>query len=567
MARNSKDKYIGIRKYILTSMILIPFIPFIVILGIGYFYFTTSLTSSSTASMRRIVDDHKQMIESFLMERKADLDFILHAYTFEELSRPEKLGHIYENLLKKSIAFSDLGIFDASGVHVAYRGPYILSGKVYKDAAWFKEVLKKGYYVSDIFLGYRNIPHFIIAVAREVKGQKIVIRATIDTFMFNGLVRKVRIAKTGEAYILNKQGVLQTERRSGGNLMEPDPTSAAEPIFHSGIRTFIKKGPSGEDYLYATTWMTDKKWMLVVRQEKADAFKALQTAVYLIVLVAFAGGGMIIATAFYITGRIVERIKRSDMEKGRLQEQLIRAGRLAELGEMAAGFAHEINNPLQIMKSEQALIEVILADFKKEGLLKESDDLTDLDDSIQQIALQIDRCSEITHSILKFGRKSEPESQKVRLNKFIPEVIQMVKKKASVEGVIIKQNVMEDTPPVYGDQRQLQQVLLNLFNNAIDAIQTRHGSSGGELIVETKAGENKMVEIKVADNGCGVKSENMQKIFAPFFTTKPVGEGTGLGLSICYGIISAMDGKMEVSSEQGVGTTFYIRLPAAVDGH
>jgi two-component system NtrC family sensor kinase len=110
----------------------------------------------------------------------------------------------------------------------------------------------------------------------------------------------------------------------------------------------------------------------------------------------------------------------------------------------------------------------------------------------------------------------------------------------------------------------LQQVLVNLFNNAMDAILQHHGTSGGKLIVSAGPKENNTVEILVKDNGGGISPENLNKIFSPFFTTKPVGKGTGLGLSICYGIIDNMRGTMEAGSEVGVGTTFAIRLPAMV---
>jgi len=106
--------------------------------------------------------------------------------------------------------------------------------------------------------------------------------------------------------------------------------------------------------------------------------------------------------------------------------------------------------------------------------------------------------------------------------------------------------------------------MLNLFNNAIDAILERHGTSGGKLTVDAGPKENKTMEIVFKDNGCGIRPEDLNKIFSPFFTTKPVGKGTGLGLSVCYGIIDNMQGSMEAGSEVGVGTTFTIRLPAVV---
>jgi two-component system NtrC family sensor kinase len=558
------NPFSSLRRIIFTCMILVPLIPFILALGTGYYYFTTSLESSTIASMKRIVEDHGQMIESFLKERENDLDLILHSYTFEDLSQSEKLGTMFDNLQRQSQAFVDLGVFNQAGVHVAYHGPYSLEGKIYKEADWFKEVMKHGYYISDIFLGYRQIPHFVIAVAQKEAGKKWVLRTTIDTVSFNNIVKSIRIGKTGEAYILNSNGLLQTEPRSGGKLMDKTLNRVNYPSSDTGIETFIKKDIKGEKYLYTTTWLQNKKWLLVVKQEKADAFKALTSAAYLIIFIMLVGVSAISVLAFYLTNRIVGRMEKMDVEKDRLNQQLIGASRLAELGEMSAGFAHEINNPLQIIKSEQSLIEMTLEDMKEAGQLKESDSLAELEDSMDQIKLQISRCAEITQAILKFGRQDEPKPQIIYLTNFIPEITSMVAQKATVHGISIEQDIAENTYPIHGDPTQLQQVLVNLFNNAMDAILDRHGTSGGKLIIKAGPKQNNSVEIVVKDNGGGISPENLDKIFSPFFSTKAVGKGTGLGLSICYGIIDNMRGSMEASSEVGVGTTFTIVLPAAV---
>jgi len=143
----------------------------------------------------------------------------------------------------------------------------------------------------------------------------------------------------------------------------------------------------------------------------------------------------------------------------------------------------------------------------------------------------------------------------------------MVAKKASVQGIRLKEEIVDGTPLVRVDPSQLQQVLLNLFNNAIDAITERHGSQGGELSIQTGPDKDGKVKIAVTDNGAGINPENIKKVFTPFFTTKPPGQGTGLGLSVCYGIVDSMGGRMGVESEKGVGTTFVVYLPAVSASH
>jgi two-component system NtrC family sensor kinase len=552
------------KKVILAAMILVPFIPFIMVLGIGYYYFTSALERNTIATMRRVVEDHRQMIDSFLSERRADLEFVLNTVAPEELIRTPTLKATFRSLQQQSSAFVDLGIFDADGLHIAYAGPYSLEGKIYKNEPWFIEVCKKGYYVSDVFLGFRQVPHFIIAVTRRYQQQLWVLRATIDTHLFNALVESVRIGKSGEAYLLNADGIFQTERRSGGALMAADPDHGSYSTSPDGIRAFLAEDRDGEDYLYAATWLSNKHWLLVVRQEQADAFHSLRTATYLIVLITVIGGSVIVAVAFYLTDRIVRRIEKTEFEKDQLGNQLIRASRLAEIGEMATGFAHEINNPLQIIKSEQTLIKMIVSDLKAREDIAPLEEINELEDSLNQIEVQIHRCATITQAILKFGRQDEPHIERIHLADYVPEVVAMIQKKAEVHGIEVVQEIDAETPSIMADSGQLQQVLLNLFNNAIDAVMQQHGTQAGKLVISTRADSQRHAEIRVQDNGCGISPENQKKIFSPFFTTKPVGKGTGLGLAVCYGIINSMGGSMAVESHLGQGTVFILRLPPAI---
>jgi two-component system NtrC family sensor kinase len=563
MPSDTQHEHAAVKRIILACMILVPLVPLVLILGIGYYYFATTVETDTTASMRRIVTDHGQMIERFLQERQADLEFVVDTHGFSALQRPEGLRAIFAALQRQSPAFADLGIFDADGLHVAYQGAYPLQGKVYKDTEWFQQVMAQGTYVSNVFLGFRNVPHFIIAIAREVDGRPWVIRATIDSLLFSDMVRRFRFGRTGEAFIIDAAGILQTDRRSGGRLMEASPDKDLIPAAGQEATAFIAREAGGGKYLYTALGLKQGQWRLVVRREVADAFAGLRTAVYLIVLTMTLGGSVIVALAVTLTRMILRRMDRADSEKRRLNEQLIRAARLAEIGQMASGVAHEINNPLQIIKSEQLLIEMNLADLKSAGQLPPSATLAEIEESFQQIKAQIDRCGKITQAVLKFGRQSEVRIEPVALQALVPEIVAMVAKKAAVHGIRVEQALPEDLSPVDGDPGQLQQVFLNLFNNAIDAILERHGATGGRLAVRASHGDHGRVVVRVEDNGSGISPDNLEKVFAPFFTTKPVGKGTGLGLAVCYGIVEQMGGRMSVTSETGVGTAFSVDLPAS----
>lgn len=560
--QTQSEYYSSMRRKILVSMIFVPVIPFVLMVIGGSYFFVTSLQANTIARMTRVVEDHRQLIELFLEERRSDLQFIADTYTVDQIIQPAVLREVFTTLQKASNAFVDLGVFNEDGLHIAYQGPYNLAGKNYRDAGWFKEVMQKGWYVSDVFLGYRNVPHFIIAIARQDSGNTWVIRATIDTLLFSNLVEEVRIGQTGEAYILNGKGVFQTKRRSGGDLLEADPLFSHYQISPSGSNTFLVKDHRGTTYLYATALLNDNNRILVVRQEQRDAFQDLYPVLYLIITTAVLGGLLMVPLAFLMSSRIIRRLEQVDQEKQQLNRQLIMAGRLAEIGEMSAGFAHEINNPLQIIRIEQTLIETILADLQTRGDLKPTGDVADIEDSLRQITTQVERCAKITQAILKFARQKEAAAKQVDLRSAIPEIIDMVAHKASVNGIVITHNIVGLVPRPAFDASELQQVIINLLNNAIDAVIARHSSQGGKIAV-IAAGSNDEVTIAVADNGCGISPEHMNKVFTPFFTTKPVGKGTGLGLSVCFGIVDRAGGYIDIKSEKDQGTTVTVHLPAA----
>lgn len=558
-----QSRYISIKRIILCAMIITPSIPFVLTLVIGYFYFNVSLESTAISTIERIVRDHGRLIDSFLCERKNDLDLILQSNSYEDISDPDKLNDLFCLLQQESKAFIDIGVFNDIGDHVAYVGPFELEGKNYQTAPWFSEVMKKGIYISDVFLGFRQVPHFIIALMRDAGHRKWILRATIDTQLFSDLVETVHIGKTGEAYLVNTSGILQSQRRLNGHLMEKDASFPGVPSAMGDVQTFIPKGRRHQGFIYAATQLMEKDWILVVRQEKADAFEALRSAGYRILLTAFIGGILILSAALILSKFIVHKMEKTDREKGELGQQLVRASRLAELGEMSAGFAHEINNPLQIMKSELALIRMVWKDILQEGSMAKNENTEQLEDCLGQIQLQIDRCGQITQGILKFGRQSEPTPQAIDLHTFIPEVLKMMSKQAQVNNIEVRHKISNSLPNIYGDPGQLQQVLLNLLNNAADAILEKHGIKGGWINIDVVPDNNGTAQITVKDNGCGINEEDQKKIFSPFFTTKPIGKGTGLGLSVCYGIIESMGGIMDFKSSEGNGTTFVLTLPSA----
>jgi two-component system NtrC family sensor kinase len=246
----------------------------------------------------------------------------------------------------------------------------------------------------------------------------------------------------------------------------------------------------------------------------------------------------------------VGRLEKADKAKEDLRLQLFNAAKLASVGEMAAGVAHEINNPLAIIYEEAAMMKDLLdPQFRQEV------DLKDFQERLEAITEATMRGRSVTSKLLAYSRQHDPDPELTDINRLIERVLGVKEQDFKVSDIAVKKDLAANLPLLMVNRNQMDQVLLNLLNNARDAI-----GDNGALTVRTKLSPP-WVEIQVEDTGCGMPPETMERVFFPFFTTKGVGKGTGLGLSISYGIIKALGGRIEVASEVGVGTTFIIFLP------
>ena len=547
----------GVHRLLFVSMLIVPAVPLLLAAGVGFYSFVKTTEHFAVGTIRQAAADHRQLVDGFLDERRADLESFLALAPPATLEGDAARTEVEEMRKVGGSAFSDMGLIDPSGVQRAYVGPHDLLGKDYHGADWYVETLRKGYYVSDVFMGYRNVPHFVIAVARRIGGGTWVLRATVDSALFGRMVEKISIGDSGEAYILNNDGLFQTRRRTGGDLLEKD--SFGYPGQEGTVMTFM--GEVGDnEYLFASAAMNDGKWRLIVRQKRDEAFESTTMAAYAVLLILLCGGAIILWLALVVSRRVVDTLKRQAEAVGKLEHQLLQAARLAELGEMSAGFAHEINNPLQIMKADLTLLGMDIEEIAEKGAPAEL--CAEIKEVAEQFRVQIDRCAGITREILRFGRQDAPELQPIDLTAYLPKVGSMVENKASVHGVHMECYVDSSVPVIEADPGQMQQVMINLLNNAIYAVVDRHGSSGGEISIHAKGDRNGNAVIRVQDNGSGMSRETMEKIFVPFYTTKAPGQGTGMGLSVCYSIIDSLGGELSVESQKGEGTVFTITVPA-----
>jgi two-component system, NtrC family, sensor kinase len=231
-------------------------------------------------------------------------------------------------------------------------------------------------------------------------------------------------------------------------------------------------------------------------------------------------------------------------QRERMEEQMSQTEKLTSLGLLAAGVAHEVNTPLAVISNYIQM----LAKQMPEGDPRQT--------IIEKIVKQTFRASEIVNNLLNFSRTGAAEAADIDVNRVVEETLSLVAHPLKSSHIQVVKQLGEALPAVRGSANKLQQVFLNLFLNARDAMPT-----GGMLEVRTTA-HNGSVEIEVADTGAGIPREHIHRIFDPFFTTKASGRGTGLGLSISYGIIKEHAGKIDVRSTPGKGTSFHVEFPA-----
>jgi len=560
--RKRRDRY---RRLFRRFVLLAVFCSIAPLLAVGWAinrHYTDIAETRMFSGFRNEVGYHHKIIEMFLKELRSKLSLVAWTHSREHLSNPANLNKIFELINQKGGTITDLGVIDHEGRHLAYIGPYDLMDKNYSRSFWFREALEKGIYISDMFLGFRLEPHFIIAVAGSHNGEKWILRATVDTEAFRSLVENVQIGKTGEVYLLNREGFFQTNPRFSGHIMEKSSFPLEQ--IHEGIQVKTvepepENGRQEPTQVMSLAWLSEPRWLLVVKQDHSEAFNDVNHANYAVLVFLHLSALTILIVSVFISRHMVNLIRRQDQEADILNRQLTQAGKLASIGQLSAGVAHEINNPLAVIMTELQIV----VDAAQEVPEMDKAFGAQLHGSAKQIFMQIQRCKQITTNLLRFSRRTESMIETVHLNKFIKEVIGLIEREATTSGIRFSTDLDENLPAILSDPSQLQQVFLSLITNAVESMEGRgHGSITIRTRLRDSAeGLSPKIRVEIADTGNGISTDHIDSIFDPYFCAKPAGRSAGLGLSICYGIIRQLGGDIAVQSNPGEGTEFFIHFP------
>jgi len=544
----SQRRYRKMRIAAVLSVSIVAIVPLLIMTGVNAYQYQQALRTEVTGPLVRFAANGKQSLESFLSERLSALAMVVRERSYEELRDSRQLNRVLVNLRQAFGGFVDLGVIDEQGVQVSYAGPYELEGRSYSDYNWFHEVGVRGLYVSDVFMGYRNIPHFVIAIRQSTgAGSEFVLRATIDTDVINTLVGSLAVHGSGDAFLLNRENILQTASRLYGDVLQRCPLP---PFPYSTQAELIEtEDESGESLIASYAQIPRSPFTLVLlspRSELHAGWLSLRQDVLI-----FLGISVLLTLAVVIGGStyVVNRAREADLKRAALYHKMEYTNKMAAIGRLGAGVAHEINNPLAIITEKAGLLKDLVMLSEE---MPPRDKLIGLVNSVLKSA---DRCGGITHRLLGFAKHMEVQRETIDLDVLLQEVLGFLEKEAVYRDIHVDFAFPEEPPAVVSDRGQLQQVFLNIVNNAFAAVE-----DGGHIQIGIQEVGKGAVAVSIADDGVGIPEESLSHIFDPFFTTKK-GAGTGLGLSITYGIVQKLGGQVSVESKVGEGTCFTVTLP------
>lgn len=405
--------------------------------------------------------------------------------------------------------------------------------------------------ISDVQANPKGIPYFLITTRIRLGSKTYLASLSINAFLFSATLDKVRIGRTGEVFLINTSGILQTKSVMHGSILDSVDHTLAEQTPHADA--VLQREWEGTRLWYIVLPLdTNPNWRIVVQRDEREILQSRDTLLARFIML----GVLCLVALVAIAVRTIKKTRalqdQMEEERAQLTDYHIQVQKLDAISQLGVGLAHEVNNPLAIIGEEAGWMQDVL---KRESF-KDHPDASELRDSLHQIVAQTARSREITHKLLSFGGKTDGIIRDTNLNTLVADIVTLRRREASQKNIEIREDLARKLPIIHSEPSLLRQLLINLINNSIDAM-----PDGGQITVSTSSSAEGGVQLRVHDTGFGICEENLCKIFDPFFTTKPPGKGAGLGLSICHGILRRIGGQIFVSSEPGKGTTVTIELP------
>ncbi|MDP3427495.1 MAG: cache domain-containing protein, partial [Humidesulfovibrio sp.] len=410
----SPVRYTLLRRKIFALMAVATLIPLLAMGVLNYYEHKNTMAREIQNPLRVLVNKTKNSFELFLTERSSTVSLIASAYTYPELADEKKLGRIFSVMKKEFKGFVDLGLIDENGTQVNYVGPYSLKGKNYAEQRWFQEVRIKGKYVSDVFMGFRKFPHVIVAVQHMTEdGRTWILRATLDTHQFERIIASMSLEPDADAFLVNSQGIMQTSSSNYGKVLEKMTFALPPQTYEPAVLTMVD--PLGRDVYVAYANFPDADFALIAVKPQGSVLKTWYTVRGDLLFIFVLGVVAVFVAAYRVTDVLIGRMKESEDRREMALRQVEHSQKLSSIGRLAAGVAHEINNPLAIINEKAGLMKDIMAreeDFPAKGKI---------DAQVESILRSVERCRGITHRMLGFARRMDVSIEDLDVGEIIKE--------------------------------------------------------------------------------------------------------------------------------------------------
>ncbi len=527
---------------VVVCLLAAAFLPLLVLGGVVYVYTNQVLKNEAVNALRVQAADHRDMIDQFLEERTADLKVLAGSLGFRHLTEPGGIERAFRSLREGMPCFTDIGVIDAEGRHRAYAGPFDLMDRNYREQAWFAPTLENGVYISDVYLGYRQVPHVIIAVGQQDADGAWLLRATLDADFFDRFVSRSAGTLKMDAYLIDQTGIFQTRPQAAGEIM--GPSRFREPPRFEEVRI-----DAHGERIFALAWLKGVAWLSVVEVKATDVYAALYRVRWIVLLILVLGVFLIVPTVLLTTNEMVLRLEAKRTSLQFLDRQLQQASKMASAGRLSRGALEEITDSLANIHAAFQWLQVLASRPPAASV-----DPEEVRGTLEQIEAEIHRSEKAVKQGLDLVRPSEgPACIDFDIQALIAELLELMRRDLHFKRIRVKREAHVAAAMVCSDPEDLRQVLQNLISNAVAAT-----PEGGTIEIRTDRTANRL-GVTVIDSGPGIPAADFQKIFEPLYTTQP--DGLGLGLTISRTILERLGGTLTVKNEPDHGAAFTVELP------
>jgi len=523
------------------TLLAAAFIPFFFIGAVIYTYTTVLLKQQTLAMLENAVQQQKTAIDQFFDARIQALQLISGNLSAERLSQPDVLTGVLQSLSTRAPYFVDLSIIDHHGRHLAYTGPFDLMSRNYQNSDWYMRIMTRKVFVSDLFLGFRNIPHAVIAVKSAPDQGGWILRGTLNAAYVDAIAGRIAQVQKGDAFLINKNGIYQTTPKKEGGIMTS--SGIHDPVRHQGVAIEELNGR-----LRLSAWLDTVDWISVVEIDKKDAFAAIYRLRSLVIYIFVLSAIMMFLAVLLTTNYLITRLESKRRRLQHLDEQLRHASRVATAAGLYKGAFARVKDGLSNIDVAAGLIGEALN--KTPAVV---DGAPEFQNSVQQIQEQTQATRRIIDACMRFDAYAHPVIADIRIDVLLNDLIELNDWEIRQKQVNVIRKLPPDDVVIRSDPAAVRHVLQCLLQNALEAV-----DAAGEITL-APAVEEDGIRIIVADSGPGIAPADQERIFEALFTTQS--GHAGLGLAVARSIVEKLGGELTVDGRPGKGAAFTLYLP------